>query len=112
MCSASATTTSVQMARNLDGGHCWACPGQPGDRLLHHRSQPPAAAWRRSCGTQGVAYLDAPVTGGTEGATAGTLSVLVGGAPEHLERARPLLEVIGGTITTSGRWAAARKPRR
>ena len=47
---------------------------------------------------RGIAYIDAPVTGGTEGAKAGTLSVLVGGAPEHLEKARPLLEVLGGTI--------------
>ncbi len=49
-----------------------------------------------------VAYIDAPVTGGTEGAQAGTLSVLVGGAIEHLARARPLLEVVGGTITHIG----------
>jgi 3-hydroxyisobutyrate dehydrogenase-like beta-hydroxyacid dehydrogenase len=51
---------------------------------------------------QQVAYIDAPVTGGTEGAKAGTLSVLVGGAPEHLERARPVLEVVGGRITHIG----------
>ena len=49
-----------------------------------------------------VAYVDAPVTGGTEGAQAGTLSVLVGGAIEHLERARPVLEVVGGRITHIG----------
>ena len=47
---------------------------------------------------QGISYLDAPVTGGTEGAKAGTLTLLVGGEPEALERARPILEVIGGTI--------------
>jgi 3-hydroxyisobutyrate dehydrogenase-like beta-hydroxyacid dehydrogenase len=51
---------------------------------------------------QGVAYLDAPVTGGTEGARAGTLSVLVGGAAADLERARPVLEVLGGRITHLG----------
>ena len=49
-----------------------------------------------------VAYIDAPVTGGTEGAKAGTLLVLVGGEPEHLERARPLLEVVGRRITHIG----------
>ncbi|MBV2352446.1 NAD(P)-dependent oxidoreductase [Synechococcus sp. HK05] len=49
-----------------------------------------------------VGYIDAPVTGGTEGAKAGTLSVLVGGDSQHLERARPLLEVIGGRITHFG----------
>ncbi|MGB7565184.1 MAG: NAD(P)-dependent oxidoreductase, partial [Prochlorococcaceae cyanobacterium] len=51
---------------------------------------------------QGVAYLDAPVTGGTEGARAGSLSVLVGGDPCDLERARPLLEVVGGRLTHFG----------
>ncbi|MEA5391092.1 NAD(P)-dependent oxidoreductase [Cyanobium gracile UHCC 0139] len=51
---------------------------------------------------RGVAYLDAPVTGGTEGARAGTLSVLVGGAVADLERARPLLEAVGRTITAIG----------
>ncbi len=51
---------------------------------------------------RGVAYLDAPVTGGTEGARAGTLSVLVGGTAADLERARPLLEVVGGRISHFG----------
>jgi 3-hydroxyisobutyrate dehydrogenase-like beta-hydroxyacid dehydrogenase len=51
---------------------------------------------------RGVAYLDAPVTGGTEGARAGTLSVLVGGDRATLERARPLLEVVGQRITHFG----------
>ena len=47
---------------------------------------------------RGVDYLDAPVTGGTEGAKAGSLTVLVGGEPAALERARPVLEIIGGSI--------------
>jgi 3-hydroxyisobutyrate dehydrogenase-like beta-hydroxyacid dehydrogenase len=51
---------------------------------------------------RGVAYLDAPVTGGTEGARAGTLSVLVGGGADDLERARPSLEAVGRTITHLG----------
>ena len=50
----------------------------------------------------GIAWLDAPVTGGTEGARAGSLSVLVGGEAATLERARPLLEVVGGSITHFG----------
>jgi 3-hydroxyisobutyrate dehydrogenase-like beta-hydroxyacid dehydrogenase len=49
-----------------------------------------------------IAYIDAPVTGGTEGAKAGTLSVLVGAEAAHLERARPLLEVLGSTINHFG----------
>ena len=47
---------------------------------------------------QNIHYLDAPVTGGTEGAQRGSLTVLVGGASEILERVRPILEVIGGSI--------------
>ena len=47
---------------------------------------------------QNVHYLDAPVTGGTEGAKRGSLTVLVGGASEPLERVRAILEVIGGSI--------------
>ena len=58
---------------------------------------------------QGVAYLDAPVTGGTEGARAGTLSVLVGGAAADLERVRPLLEVVGGSITHLGSVGAGQQ---
>ncbi len=47
---------------------------------------------------RGVDYLDAPVTGGTEGAAAGKLTVLVGGNLKQLERVKPVLEVIGESI--------------
>ena len=50
----------------------------------------------------GIGCLDAPVTGGTEGAKAGTLSVLVGGAVESVNRARPLLQAVGTTVTHFG----------
>ena len=49
-----------------------------------------------------VAYIDAPVTGGTEGARAGTLSVLIGGDPADVKRARPLLEQVGSRLTHFG----------
>lgn len=45
-----------------------------------------------------VGYLDAPVTGGTEGAKAGTLTVLCGGRDADLERAMPVLQTLGGSI--------------
>ena len=51
---------------------------------------------------RGISYLDAPVTGGTEGAAAGRLSVLVGGDPADLERAMSLLQVVGDRITHLG----------
>ena len=47
---------------------------------------------------QGIHYLDAPVTGGTEGAKAGTLTLLAGGESTALASVRPVLEVIGSTI--------------
>lgn len=50
----------------------------------------------------GVRYLDAPVTGGTEGARAGTLSVLVGADAADLARARPVLELVGSHISHLG----------
>lgn len=49
-----------------------------------------------------VAMLDAPVSGGSEGAKKGTLSIFVGGAAADLERARPVLESLGTTITHVG----------
>jgi 3-hydroxyisobutyrate dehydrogenase len=51
---------------------------------------------------QQVGYLDAPVSGGSEGAIKGTLSIMVGGDAADLERARPVLEAIGATITHVG----------
>lgn len=50
----------------------------------------------------GVAMLDAPVSGGSEGAKKGTLTIFVGGDAADLERARPALEAMGTTITLVG----------
>jgi 3-hydroxyisobutyrate dehydrogenase-like beta-hydroxyacid dehydrogenase len=44
---------------------------------------------------QGIGYVDAPVSGGTKGAEAGTLAVMAAGAPSEVELVRPLLEVFG-----------------
>lgn len=49
-----------------------------------------------------VAMLDAPVSGGSEGAQNGSLSVMVGGEASVIEELRPLLEVLGKTITHVG----------
>jgi 2-hydroxy-3-oxopropionate reductase len=51
---------------------------------------------------RGVAMLDAPVSGGSEGAAKGTLSIMVGGEAADVERARPYLEAMGSTITHLG----------
>ena len=49
-----------------------------------------------------VSMLDAPVSGGSEGAQKGTLSIFVGGEAADLERARPVFEAMGKTITHVG----------
>ena len=51
---------------------------------------------------QGVTMLDAPVSGGTAGAQGGTLTFIVGGSAEGLERGRPLFEVMGANIYHAG----------
>ena len=50
----------------------------------------------------GIDFIDAPVSGGTGGAIAGTLTFMVGGSAEQLERARPLLEKMGANIFHAG----------
>jgi 3-hydroxyisobutyrate dehydrogenase len=52
--------------------------------------------------TVGAEFLDAPVSGGVEGARDGTLAIMVGGAPEAFERARPVLAAMGRTVTHLG----------
>jgi 3-hydroxyisobutyrate dehydrogenase len=51
---------------------------------------------------KGVAYLDAPVSGGTMGAEKGMLTIMVGGTQEAFERARPMLSVLGTNIYHCG----------
>ena len=51
---------------------------------------------------QGVHMLDAPISGGSEGAALGTLSIMVGGEAEQVERAMPYLEAMGKSITHVG----------
>ncbi len=51
---------------------------------------------------QGVDLLDAPVSGGSEGAAKGTLSIMVGGSAEAFARALPVFQAMGKTITHVG----------
>lgn len=50
----------------------------------------------------GVGFVDAPVSGGSEGAIKGTLTVMCGGSEEDFERAQPVLQVIGSRVTRIG----------
>jgi len=61
-----------------------------------------AAELAAACAARGVAFLDAPVSGGESGAIEATLSIMVGGAAEHVERARPVLQAVGKTVAHVG----------
>jgi 3-hydroxyisobutyrate dehydrogenase len=50
----------------------------------------------------GLSMVDAPVSGGSEGAKNATLTIFVGGEETDFERARPVLEALGRTITHVG----------
>ncbi|HEX8646840.1 MAG TPA: NAD(P)-dependent oxidoreductase [Thermoleophilaceae bacterium] len=52
--------------------------------------------------SQGVAFLDAPVTGSRPKAEAATLTIMAGGEHEHFERAKPVLEAMGQLVVRVG----------
>ena len=76
----------------------------PGDILVDMTTSEPALAIEiaERAGAAGVAAIDAPVSGGDIGARNGTLSIMIGGAEEAVERARPVFETMGKTIVRQG----------
>ena len=76
----------------------------PGSLLVDCSTISPSATrlFARRLAEQDVAFVDAPVSGGSEGARKGTLSIFVGGEAGHFERARPVLAAMGTTITHVG----------
>ncbi len=63
---------------------------------------PTAKFMAQEAGKKGFTFLDAPVSGGTGGAKAGTLSFIVGGAEEGFNRVKPILECMGQNIFHAG----------
>ena len=76
----------------------------PGTIVIDHGTISAAATrgFAARLAEQGIDMLDCPVSGGVKAAQAGTLSIMVGGKAEVLERARPLLQLLGKTITHCG----------
>jgi 2-hydroxy-3-oxopropionate reductase len=81
---------------------------RPGLVLVDHSTIKPASARKiaAALAEKGTLALDAPVSGGDIGARNGTLTIMVGGPAEALERARPVLEAEGKTITHVGESGA------
>ncbi len=77
---------------------------QPGTLVVDHSTISPRATRELAArlAEKGAAFLDAPVSGGSEGAAKGTLSIMVGGEATDVERARPVFETYGKTITHVG----------
>lgn len=76
----------------------------PGSILVDLTTSGPSLAVEISerAAEKGVGAIDAPVSGGDVGARNATLSIMVGGDEEVVERVRPLLEVMGKTIVRQG----------
>jgi 3-hydroxyisobutyrate dehydrogenase len=77
---------------------------RPGSLVIDCSTIAPAATreFAARLAEGGVALVDAPVSGGSEGARKATLSIFVGGEPDDVERARPVLGALGTTITHVG----------
>jgi len=61
-----------------------------------------ARALARELAERGIGFLDAPVSGGERGAIEGSLSIMAGGDPAHVERAAPLLKAVGSRLVHLG----------
>ncbi|HEX5579956.1 MAG TPA: NAD(P)-dependent oxidoreductase, partial [Gemmatimonadaceae bacterium] len=96
--------TSREVEALLDGPDGLLAGLQRGAVLVDCTSGDPAGSRRIAArlAEHGVAFVDAPVSGGTSGAAAGTLTVMVGGAEDDLERVRPVLEAFGKRIVHCG----------
>jgi 3-hydroxyisobutyrate dehydrogenase len=75
-----------------------------GSLVVDHSTISPAGTmwFSEEVAGRGAAWVDAPVSGGSEGAQRGTLSIMVGGADGDVARARPFMEAFGTTITHVG----------
>ena len=88
----------------VEGPHGVLETVRAGSLIVDHSTISPSATVRLAAkvAEKGGSWLDAPVSGGSEGAEKGTLSIMVGGSDEDLERAMPYLEAYGTTITYVG----------
>lgn len=75
-----------------------------GDLLVDHSTISPVATkqFAGRAAELGVVWVDAPVSGGSEGAERGTLAVMAGGDPAALDRARPFMETYSSSIVHVG----------
>ena len=81
------------------------CPRlQAGQQVVDFSTVHPATsrAAAQRCAAAGAGFVDAPVSGGTEGARNARLTIMAGGSEADLEAVRPVLEAVGARITHMG----------
>ena len=88
----------------LDQEHGVITTLKPGSLVIDCSSIEPEATRRMAeqFRARDIGFVDAPVSGGSEGAIKGTLTVMCGGTEQDFERAQPVLQVIGSQITRIG----------
>ena len=82
---------------------------RPGQLLVDFSSLEPAATREMAAELEarsGMRWVDAPVSGGTPGAEAGSLAIMAGGREEDVERVRPVLAHLGQRLTRMGEVGA------
>ena len=86
------------------GGEGLLAGASPGDLVVDMTTSEPALAAEiaERAAAMGVSAVDAPVSGGDVGARNGTLSIMIGGEEEAVERARPVFGTMGKTIVRQG----------
>ena len=96
--------TSRQVESLLEGPEGLEAGLEPGALLVDCTSGDPETSRRiaQRLARAGVAFADAPVSGGVSGAVAGTLTVMVGGDAQSFTRARPVLSAFGKRIEHLG----------
>ena len=77
---------------------------RPGTTLVDMSSISPLVAQKvgAACASKGVAFLDAPVSGGEPKAVDGTLAIMVGGEKAVFDRVLPVLQTMGSSVTLTG----------
>jgi len=96
--------TSAEVESLLDGPDGILAGLEPGALLVDCTSGDPASSRRiaERLAALGFGFVDAPVSGGTNGAEAGTLTVMVGGDAQLFDRAAPVLSAFGSRIVRMG----------
>jgi 3-hydroxyisobutyrate dehydrogenase len=96
--------TSRDVASLLDGPDGLLATLAPGATLLDCTSGDPATSRQIAArlAERGIRFVDAPVSGGVNGAEAGTLTVMCGGDAADVAHVRPVLEAFGQRIVHAG----------